>query len=181
MTPIPICRSGVPELGRIVQVAYAVDDVAAAARSFAVRVGAGPFFLRCHIPLTSAVHAGQPGVFDHSSAYGQWGGVVLELVEVHRAEPAGLADIVQRTSGVHHVAWLARSVDEERERLERLGWLAVLLAETSHGSRFAFHDARDQLGHLVEIYEPSERLLAFYDSVADAAFGWTGADPVRES
>jgi hypothetical protein len=32
----------------------------------------------------------------------------------------------------------------------------------------------------VEIYEPSDRLLAFYASVADAATGWAGDDPVRE-
>ena len=107
----PGCRSGcsaVPErvaddgsrsveLGRIVQVAYAVEDVRAAARSFAERVGAGPFFVRHHDLPRHVEHRGEPGCFDHSSAYGQWGAVQVELVEVHRAEPASLA--AHRRSG----------------------------------------------------------------------------------
>ena len=71
---------GAVELGRIVQVAYAVEDVRAAARSFAERVGAGPFFVRHHDLPRRVDHRGRPGAFDHSSAYGQWGAVQVELV-----------------------------------------------------------------------------------------------------
>ena len=80
------------ELGRIVQIAYAVDDVRAAARSFAERLGAGPFFVRHHDLPRHVDHHGAAGEFDHSSAYGQWGAVQVELVEVHRAAPSSLAD-----------------------------------------------------------------------------------------
>ncbi len=164
----------------IVQIAYAVDDLETAARRWASRVGAGPFFVRRHFALASATHAGAPAVFDHSSAYGQWGAVQVELVHVHSAEPASLAAIVRRAPGIHHVAWFVPSFAGEQERVERLGWPNVLVADTAHGLRFGFHDARDTLGHLVEFYEPSERLRAFYASVARAAEGWDGSDPVRE-
>ncbi|MET0460086.1 MAG: VOC family protein [Ilumatobacteraceae bacterium] len=170
---------GAVELGRIVQVAYAVADVRAAARSFAQRVGAGPFFVRHHDLPLRVDHHGRPGAFDHSSAYGQWGSVQVELVQVHRAEPASLAGIVERTSGLHHVATFVRSIDDEQQRLGELGWPAVMTAETASGRRYAFHDARDQLGHLLEIYEPSPGVLALYRMVADAAVGWRGEDPVR--
>jgi Glyoxalase/Bleomycin resistance protein/Dioxygenase superfamily len=169
----------VTELGRIVQVAYAVDDVDAGAHAFAERVGAGPFFVRRHIELARASRAGEPAVFDHSSAYGQWGAVQLELVHVHTAQPTLLADIVERRAGIHHVAWFVSDVDAEQRRLAGFGWPEVLVAETASGLRFAFHDARAELGHLVEIYEPSDRLVAFYASVAEAAVGWSGDDPVR--
>ena len=57
---------------------------------------------------------------------------------------------------------------------------AVMTAETASGMRYAFHDARAQLGHLLEVYEPSPGVLRLYDKVADAAVGWDGGDPVRE-
>ena len=168
------------ELGRIVQIAYAVDDVRAAARSFAERLGAGPFFVRHHDLPRRVDHRGAPGEFDHSSAYGQWGAIQVELVEVHRAEPASLAEIVQRSDGIHHVATFVESIDDEQARLVGLGWPAVMTAETASGMRYAFHDARAQLGHLLEVYEPSPGVLRLYDKVADAAVGWDGGDPVRE-
>jgi hypothetical protein len=166
-------------LGRIVQVAYAVDDVDEAARSFSRRVGAGPFFVRRHIELASVQHRGEPATFDHSSAYGQWGAVQVELVQVHASTPASLAAIVERGAGVHHVAMFVADFDAEQQRLTHLGWPEVLVAETSGGLRFAFHDARADLGHFVEIYEPAQRLVAFYAMVAAAAEDWTGDDPVR--
>jgi len=163
-----------------VQIAYAVTDVRAAAESFATRLGAGPFFVRDHGPLPAIYGRGEPGTFDHSSAYGQWGSVQIELVEIHEATPATLAESVLRTSGLHHVAWFVASIDEERRRLTSLGWPSVLLAETPSGLRFAFHDARPELGHLVEIYEPTDAVRRLYGKVAEAAQEWDGRDPVLE-
>lgn len=168
------------ELGRIVQVAYAVRDVRAAARSFAERLGVGPFFVRHHDLPRHVDHRGQAGQFDHSSAYGQWGKLQVELVQVHSAEPTSLADIVQQTSGIHHVATFVASIDDEQRRLVELGWPPVMTAETSSGLRYAFHDARAQLGHLLEVYEPSAGVRRLYAHVAAAATGWNGRDPVRE-
>ena len=58
------------------------------------------------------------------------------------------------------------------------GWSERLWARTTGGVEFAFMHS-DTLGHLVELYEPSERLLGFYATVAAAAEGWDGSDPVR--
>ena len=168
------------EYGRVVQIAYAVADIRAAARSFAERVGAGPFFVRHHALPRHVDHLGQAGEFDHSSAYGQWGKVQVELVEIHHAAPASLAEIVQRTSGIHHMATFVESIDDEQRRLTAIGWSAVMTAETGSGMRYAFHDARPQLGHLLEVYEPSAGVRALYAMVAEAASGWDGSDPVRE-
>jgi hypothetical protein len=44
---------------------------------------------------------------------------------------------------------------------------------------FAFHDALDERGHLIEIYERTAPLARFYDMVREAAARWNGADPVR--
>ena len=171
------------ELGRIVQIAYDIGqdgDVRSAAARHAERFGSGPFFVNEHIPLAAAAHRGATAVFDHSSAYGQSGGVMVELVCQHHVEPPSLrAELRQRGTGVHHIAYFTDDLDREAARLEGLGYPQAMLAETLGGRRFAFHDAVSELGHLLEIYELDDGLARFYAKVAAAADGWDGRDPVR--
>ena len=116
---------------------------------------------------------GQPGRFDHSSAYGQWGPIMVELVAVH--DPQSL-----RSPGLHHAAFFVDSFDEAAAELIAAGWPPVLVASAAGGTtRFGFHDARAELGHLVEIYEGSAALRGFYAMVAEAAVGWDGIEPIR--
>ena len=163
-----------PMLRRAVQIAYAVADVGNAAAEFAASMGAGPFFIARHIPVQSARVHGVPGQFDHSSAYGQWGDVMVELVVEHTVA------IVAPGTGVHHVAFMVPSLPAAVAWCVAQDWPEVLWAELAGGLQFAFCDARPQLGHLIEIYEPSVKLLDFYAMVAGAAKGWDGTDPVRE-
>lgn len=155
------------------QIAYAVRDVVDAARRFAESTGAGPFFVNPHIAVSSARIHGLPATFDHSSAYGQWGDVMVELVEEHSPP------IVEPGSGIHHLAFLVDDLAKAVESCARLGWPEALWAETAGGLAFAFCDARHDLGHLVELYHPAERLVAFYAMVATASVNWDGTDPVR--
>lgn len=165
-------------LGTPVQIAYGVRDLAHAAARFSTATGAGPFVMIEHIPLRSARISGEHGEFDHSSAYGQWGPVMVELVEEHTSP---LVDIgtANEPGHLHHLAFMVTSLDEAATWCEQQGWPELLHAETTGGQVFVFHDARHQLGHLIELYEPSDRLLGFYRSVAAAADGWDGTDPVR--
>ena len=168
------------QLRTIVQIAYDVNDVRTAAERHATRFGSGPFFVREHIELSSVVHRRHEAVFDHSSAYGQSGGIMVELVCQHRVEPESLRrQLGQRGRGVHHVAMFTDDLDREAARLDSLGYTQALLAATGSGRRFAFHDAVDELGHLIEIYELDDGLRGFYEKVADAAVDWDGLQPVR--
>jgi catechol 2,3-dioxygenase-like lactoylglutathione lyase family enzyme len=155
-----------------VQIAYPVDDVVTAAEAFSARTGAGPFFVLRHIPLAESRVHGSPAPFDHSSAYGQWGTVMVELVQEHT--PA----LVAPGSGLHHVAFMVPDLVAAMRQGAQQGWHEVLWAATATGQQFAFASA-PELGHLVEMYEPSQRLLGFYARIADAARGWDGSDPVR--
>ncbi|ORM35978.1 VOC family protein [Williamsia sp. 1135] len=166
--------------GAVVQIAYIVDDVRTAAREFASRTGAGPFLVRRNRVTTALGPDGATGSFDHSSAYGQWGHIQVELVEVHSAEPAAFAQTTLPGNQIHHVAIMVSSFDDQQRQFTADGWPAVLTATTPNGNNFAFHDARAQLGHLVEIYEPRPTILGLYRKVADAAVDWDGSDPVRD-
>ena len=98
-------------LGPPVQIAYAVVDARAAAHEWAERFGAGPFFLAEHIPVTDVVHRGVPGEFDHTSAYGQWGEIMVELVQDHGTGPSAVRDLyAPGETGLHHLAYF---VDEQ--------------------------------------------------------------------
>jgi catechol 2,3-dioxygenase-like lactoylglutathione lyase family enzyme len=163
-------------LGAPVQIAYACTGVADAARAFSERTGAGPFFVIEHIALASSRVWGVDAPFDHSSAYGQWGALMVELLEEHTVLPD--RPLVE-PGRVHHLAFMVDSLVDAAAWCDRHGWPEALRAATESGQEFAFHDARGELGHLVELYEPSGRLTSFYEMVASAAQGWTGDTPVR--
>ena len=160
--------------GSPVQVAYATDDVHRSARRWSER-GIGPFFVIEHIALTDVEIDGVDAAFDHSSAYGQWGPVMVELVQQQEPGP----DPVVGASGIHHVASFVDDFDAASAALSADGFPRRLRATTSGGQAFAFHDARSTMGHLLEIYERTDRLAAFYAMVREASEGWTGNDPVR--
>ena len=161
-------------LGAPVQVAYAVDDVVLAAQRWVAR-GVGPFFVIEHIELRSVRVRGVSGTFDHSSAYAQWGPLMVELICQH----SGGQNPVVGTTGVHHIAHFVDDFAAASAALTARGDAEAMYAETGSGMPFAFHDARAEHGHFVEIYERTERLGRFYEMVRDASVRWNGADPIR--
>jgi Glyoxalase/Bleomycin resistance protein/Dioxygenase superfamily len=120
-------------LGRPVQLAYGVRDVVRAAETFTGQTGAGPFFVSAHIPLASARVFGKTADFDHSSAYGQWGDVMVELVEEHTPP------IVEPGSGIHHIAFFVADTVEvcKRPTSTRPSAIIPSTSRTPHGSRRA--------------------------------------------
>ena len=63
------------------------------------------------------------------------------------------------------MAFMVPSLPDAIAWCEERGWPLLLDALTSVGQRFVFADARADLGHLVEMYEPSKRLVEFYEHV----------------
>jgi hypothetical protein len=168
-------------LGPPVQIAYAVPDAPAAAGRWARELGAGPFFVASHIELFDVMHRGRPGTFDHTSAYGQWGSLMVELIEDHGAGPSPVRDVyAPGETGLHHLAFFVDPLDEALKWLLARGHDLAMSARTNGGTKFHFVDARATHGHMLELYEPSGRVRAFYARIADAAHGWNGCDPVRD-
>lgn len=163
----------------VVQIAYIVPDVRAAARQWADRMGAGPFFVFDHFELT-ATYNGEPAVLDHSPAFGQWGDVQVELIQLHTLEPAAFKQAFGGGKlGLHHLTWLPEDLAAEGARLAALGWPCVLDMTGHTGTRALFFDARAELGHFIELYVGTPQLRRHYAAVARAAVDWDGTDPVR--
>ena len=167
-------------LGAPVQIAYVVPDVEKAAHQWAEQFGAGPFLVNRHIAVTNVVHRGQPAVFDHTSAYGQWGDLMVELVHDHGTGPSVVRErFAAHESGLHHMAFMVDHLDSALDALAAAGYPVAMSAATASGTRFVFVDAVASHGHYFELYQRSERLTAFYDLVRDASLNWDGIDPVR--
>ena len=163
-----------------VQIAYHVADPARAALECARDYGWGPFFLFEHIPLARCVYRGRPAPWDHRSAYGQAGSLMVELIAQYDDQPSVLREAFARDAvGVHHVAHFVPDLAATLAAARAAGVEVALEATTATGTEFAMLDLRTRLGHLVELYAPDEGLAKFYRHVARAAQGWDGADPVR--
>lgn len=163
-----------------VQLAYHVAEPRTAAQDYAARLGWGPFFIMENIPLEYARHRGELRAFHHSSAYGQAGRLMVELISQVDDQPSALRDMFQRhESGLHHMACFVDNLAEARERFATAGFEFALEARTLTGVEFVMVDTRSVLGHMLELYEPSEQLVKFYDYVAHKAKDWNGERPVR--
>ena len=166
----------------VVQIAYHVKDIRKAALEMHARLGAGPFFISENILLASAEHRGQPTDFIHSSAYGQWGNVMVELVrQEDDASNTPFRDMYQPDEeGLHHTAVFVDHFEDAIAHFERQGFpLATRCVTAQGGVAFGFIDATSIMGHMIEIYEPSPPLLGFYDLVRQASIDWDGAQPLR--
>src|SRR5262249_54570204 len=114
LSAVPMNR---PDLLRlpIRQIAYFVPDVRTAATKHHALHGSGPYFIADHIPLRRALHRGTERPLDHTSAYGQWGDVMIEFVQQNNAGPSAFHDVYPEGSGrqgIHHVAVFVDSVSE---------------------------------------------------------------------
>ena len=150
------------QLGRPVQIAYSAGgprSLEQCAEAFRQQVDCGPFVFAHHIAISRCTVNGQPAIFDHSSAYAWWGEVMVELVREH-SDPIG-----PNPTGIHHLAFMVDELGSGIDWCQQQGWPLVLQAETSGGQEFVFCDSRNDLGHFIEMYEPSPRLLGFYEHV----------------
>lgn len=166
--------------GPAVQIAYHVPDPESAAVEFARCFGWGPFFYFEHIALSECRFRGAAAEFDHGSAYGQAGELMVELITQHDDRPSVLRDMFLRDEvGIHHVAHFVASLPEALEQARQANIEIALDACTATGTRFAMLDLTSRLGHMVEIYEGRDDLLKFYRYVRRAADGWDGSQPLR--
>jgi catechol 2,3-dioxygenase-like lactoylglutathione lyase family enzyme len=163
------------------QIAYFVPDIREAARRHHALFGSGPYYVADNIALFNETHRGVARSLDHSSAYGQWGNVMIEFVQQNNPGPSAFHDVYPEGSGrygIHHVALFVDDVDAELARLNRDGTETAFRAETGSGFAFAFADSVATHGHMIELYPPVPQLTGFYDMVAAAAESFNGSEVI---
>ena len=146
------------------QLAYKVNDLEAAAAAHHRAFGSGPFFMARHVALASSQHRGVERPFDHSSAYGQWGSVMVELVVQHNPDDSALHEMFPWGSGkqgLHHAALFVDDLEAEIARFEADGAPLAQLSVTEGGTAFAFVDTLPTRGHMLELYAPTPLQTGF--------------------
>jgi hypothetical protein len=146
-------------------IGHVVDDIPRAVEWAAATLGAGPFLLIEHLAFDEVTFKDEPAAYDHSSAFGQWGAVKLELTQIHGGTPA-LVEEMRRG----HVAWLSDDLDAER---------LPGRFHTGRSGPVRAHWYRSPLGPHVEILQRSPEIEAFYEAIRSAADGWDGSRPLR--
>ncbi len=133
-----------------------------------------------HVPLSTVTFDGEPAAYDHSTAFGQWGPVIVEISVVHAASPAGLGAFLgsARPPAIGHVAWLVDDLEAESARLASAG---LPLRHTGHSGPVSahWHDGAPVLGHPVEVLRRCPEILGFYTAIGEASRNWDGSRPLR--
>lgn len=162
------------------QIAYFVPDVRVAAERHSALYGSGPYFVADHIPLRLSLHRGREAPLDHSSAYGQWGELMIEFVQQNNPGPSVFRDLYgEGEQGLHHVALIVDSLPAARAHFEAEGMETALYAEMMDGFPFAMMDATARYGHMIELYQGIPVLTGFYDMVREAGRNFDGRDVIR--
>jgi hypothetical protein len=163
------------------QIAYYVADAAEAAARHSHTFGSGPFFVVEHVPYVRCIHRGVERAFDHTTALGQWGELMIEFVQLHSTGPSVCHDMYPEGSdrwGIHHVALIVDDLEVTRRELEDGGFPTVCELTTEHICAY-YADAVRTHGHFIEYYRRGPFILNFYGMVADAAKDFDGTSPVR--
>lgn len=171
--------ANMPARQSIKQIAYFVENAEQAARQHHQLFGSGPYFLLENIPLAVCQHRGLPAELDHTSAYGQWGGIMVEFCQQNNSGPSVFHDHPGGQGCMHHVAIMVEDLPEAISQYHRAGYETALYAETAGGLAYAMMDCVAGLGHFVELYEASEQLASFYSLVHAVAQDWDGSEVIR--
>lgn len=171
---------GVP--GRhVMQAAFVVDDIEAAALNWVRIAGVGPFLLAPHIRIEEYDYRGTPqGGLDFSVALAQSGGVQIELIQQHCENPSAYRDTIAKgTQGFHHLAIYCDDYDAAYAHYRGLGFMPAV--EGALGTlRFSYIDTSATLGCMIELIGSDPMQTDFFERVAAAAQDWDGeTDPIR--
>lgn len=159
---------------------YAVSDIEAAVQHWSSTLGAGPFFLVPHIEFEVVTHHGEPAVFEHSAAFGQWGSIVIELMQIENTSPPALTRMLMPgpLPVVNHVAYLSDTYEQDSADLAAAGYELMMFAKSGE-MEIRWHDTQAALGHTIEIHRDCDFINGAFRRIAEGARDFDGRDPLR--
>ena len=167
---------------QLMQAAFIVDDVEAAAKAWTQTTGIGPFYILRHIPLAEASYRGEPAKpIDFSVALAQSGGIQIELIQQHCDNPSAYRDTIAKgQTGFHHFCIYPEDYDAARAHYIDQGFEPAIDGRFGE-MRFCYIDTSAAIGCMIEIIEKNEAQSAALIRVAEGARDWDGVtDPIRD-
>jgi hypothetical protein len=165
------------------QLAYFVEDVRVAGARHSALYGSGPFIVMPN-PVLPMRHRGVDAELYVTCAFGQWGTMQVELMQQNKSGPSVLRDLYPENTGrygFHHMAIFVDEIEAAVSEFAKINLQECTRVFTPDGNVCVFIDAVGECGHFIEIYERTPYLVGMYETVAKAAVGFSGRDPVRDA
>ena len=166
---------------KILQLAYVVNDVRAAAARWTETFGVGPFFILDRPQVANPIYRGKPGDVAFSAALAQAGDVHIELIEQHCDSPSCYRDLIPKgKEGFHHVAVIVEDYEKEVARYEALGCPVASSGEFGP-LKFCYVDTSPVMNCMVEVLEDLPFIHNYFARIRAAAEDWDGSRPLRDA
>lgn len=167
--------TAVPRLD-FVQNCYVVRNLEQACRQFHDLYGIGPFVGGSEALLEQHFYRGQPAQPIHlRGVFAQSGELNIELVEILSDGPCAFTEMFARGSGgLHHAAIFSEDYYRDRDRMIAAGMPLVSEFTVPFGATICYLDARNTLGHMIELYPENAVIRDMYRQASDAARSWDG-------
>lgn len=170
---------GQPQTG-IMQMAYVVEDIDVAMRTWIDELNVGPWFLLESFAGIEAAYRGAPAESAVALAMAYAGHMTIELIQPKDDKPSVYRErIDEHGYGFHHFGVGSLDFDADLERHLDAGHELVFEAKVPTGGRVAYVDTRAELPGYVELIELDEPTDATFTRFYAASLAWDGSDPVR--
>jgi len=170
---------GQPQTG-IMQMAYVVEDIDAAMRTWVDELKVGPWFLLPSFAGVEPSYRGGPAESDVALAMAYAGHMTIELIQPHDEKPSVYREwIEKRGYGFHHFGVGSLDYDTDLARQLDAGHDLVFEAKVPTGGRVAYVDTTAELPGYVELIELDEPTDQVFTRFYAASLAWDGKDPIR--
>ncbi|MEM1261356.1 MAG: VOC family protein [Pseudomonadota bacterium] len=162
------------------QHAWRVADIEAAAERFSATLGIGPFFVAEYRGkvFEEVLHFGQSTELHLKTAIAYSGDTQVELVEPQGSAPSIYTLTNDLPAGrYHHTCYWSDDIDADIDHYAANGCAAVDVGKMRGGPRFAYLDARETLGSVIELLEFDEGIATLFDSWKRKNQAWDGETP----
>ena len=166
---------------KILQMAYVVNDVEAAATRWMETFGIGPFFILDRPQVGNPLYRGRPQHVEFSAALAQAGDIHIELIQQHCDAPSCYRDLIPKgKEGFHHKGVIVDDYEAELARYRALGFEVASSGEFGP-LKFCYVDTSSVLGGMVEVLENLPFIHNYFARVRAAAESWDGTRPLRDA
>ncbi|NOZ42468.1 MAG: VOC family protein [Alphaproteobacteria bacterium] len=166
--------------GKILQMAYVVDDLETAARNWVEMTGSGPMFIGVDFPIINRRYRGEPTEVELSLALGFSDGLCIEYIYQKNDVPSIYNDRpLIKPIGFHHWGIMTRDLEAAVADWQAKGCEKAFEGEVGVGGRFVYMDTVAKLGGMIELIEVNQKVEDFFAFLEQSAVDWDGTDPVR--
>jgi hypothetical protein len=167
-------------IGGIIQMAYTVPDIEAAATGYVEKLGIGPWFVRGPFVPPAGLYRGAPTAVSLSLAISFSGHMMIELIQQHDEAPSVYREIIERRGhGFHHWGVASDRFDEDVARYRANGYSVAFSDRTPVGTRVAYFDTSADLPGMIELIEIDDLQNDRYGRLHAATVDWDGSAPLR--